>query len=212
MGNDQNVRDLLFKEYKTLRNEMTLSKESQIKYLTFSATATAAIFGLAKGLSHATSLFYLMPLLILIPTWWIFFDRTTSMNRVVSYLRHLENEITDPGYIVNHAGWENSLAKFRENQNEEYGKLNKSGKWYEEFRIPRYLLLAYFTFFGLSCACVILYIGNGFRIIPLVVSIAIILIQSILTAITLFGLVKGKYSMQKDFEVWNAVLKPTKNK
>lgn len=108
--------EIYYKEYDSLRAELRDLKECQVRFLTFSVTASGLIFGIVSrfgtDLGFLTGIFYMIPLTIIIPAWFIFFDKATTITRAVAYFRILE------GYILNKKefdflGFENSLAKFR---------------------------------------------------------------------------------------------------
>lgn len=131
----------LIKEYETLQGIIHELKDCQTKYIAISVSFVAAIFGLIATVNafggneflivnNSTNGFYpmyivqntifnplyLAPLIILIPVWGIFFDKSRTITRIVGYLVVLENFIKDPLIRENHKGWENSLEEFRENK------------------------------------------------------------------------------------------------
>lgn len=131
----------LIKEYETLQGIIHELKDCQTKYIAISVSFVAAIFGLIASVNaigknellivtNSTNTFYpqylvqntifnplyLASLVILIPVWGIFFDKSRTITRIVGYLAVLENFIKDPSIRENHKGWENSLEEFRESK------------------------------------------------------------------------------------------------
>lgn len=157
------------REMQVLREELLSLKHCQITFLTFSVTATGILlgFGTLLGSSSHTVLspVFLFPLVFLLPAWWIFFDKATTITRIVGYYRILEKLVLDGQYSVsNFMGWENSLRVFRLLQDQD--KLVCPNKCCESlgprlcdvFHLEtrhRYWLICYIIFFALSLICVV---------------------------------------------------------
>ena len=116
--------NMLQNEKSALRSELVSLKNCQITFLTYTVTGTGALLGLAITLGNSSTLsfpllgaFYLIPLTIILPFWWIFFDKATTITRIVGYYRILEELILDPDHHAAFIGWENSLADFRKQYN-----------------------------------------------------------------------------------------------
>lgn len=174
-----NVRYLIKMELTYLREELHNLKTCQIQFVTLAFTVTGIIFSLqASTISRISPL---IPLVIIIPTWWIFFDKAKSVSRIVGYYRILEKVHLDKKKL-DFIGWENAQLKYRERENsrkkiltDHLKSLNKTGK-----EIPKglhgvlngksrkekiealcgssYWTLVYFTFFSLPIVCFLLYI------------------------------------------------------
>ena len=110
-------------ERKALREELYNLKSCQITFLTTSITATGLLLGLASTFASDPfkGIAFIFPLLVLIPSWWIFFDKATTITRVVGYYRILESLILDNCTAENYMGWENSLRLSR--------KMRKKRRW-----------------------------------------------------------------------------------
>lgn len=74
-----NRDNFYMKEYEVILNALNELKHCQILFLSFSATATAGLFGLSTFLAnnirfsnYFPSLLFLFPLIILFPAWTIF--------------------------------------------------------------------------------------------------------------------------------------------
>lgn len=80
-------------ERKLLRMELNNLKDCQLKYFTFSLTATGIIFGLIVKFGDFQSILFLLPLTVLIPSWLVFFDKTKTITRIVAYYMLLETLI-----------------------------------------------------------------------------------------------------------------------
>ena len=159
--------ELCHKEHTTLREELHNLKKCQVQFLTFAVTATGAILGIGAkiGQNHPVSMdtFYLFPLIILIPAWWIFFDKATTITRIVGYYRVLEQAILRPHSVKGFIGWERALVESREKQRKHY----KPEHYKPEDRIlgffkmlvllttQRYWSLTYYTFCVLSVLCIL---------------------------------------------------------
>lgn len=118
-------REVILKERDNLRNELHDLKGCQVRYFMFSITAAGTLveIGSQFGGKGYASLFYLAPLIIVIPCWRVFFDKATTITRLVGYIRVLElilerKDIEDLRYI----GWENSLNIFRMVEKKKEGK------------------------------------------------------------------------------------------
>ncbi len=99
-----------------LRQELQELKRCQLQYFTLSVTGAAAILGFAGSMSNRELLgpSLLAPLAIIIPCWWIFFDKATTITRIVGYIRLLEGLITDgPDPNLVYPGYEKALAMYR---------------------------------------------------------------------------------------------------
>jgi hypothetical protein len=159
-------REWLHKEKEALRTELVSLKNCQITFLTYTVTGTGLLMGFAVNLVSTDKsplpmlgIMYLVPLTIILPFWWIFFDKATTITRIVGYYRILEELIIDPKSNVTFLGWENALAKFRD----EYGKKsttppppNQERFLVRLFRLivlqtsQRYWVITYYTFTSLS--------------------------------------------------------------
>lgn len=108
-----------------LRDELKALKECQTRYIGLAITSVGVIFAyLAESLGDVTKYFttqtdpiinpaYLTPLVIILPISCIFFNKATTVTRIIGYYQILEDfnlERNDGKFI----GWENSLRKLRE--------------------------------------------------------------------------------------------------
>lgn len=105
----------------TLRREVTELKRCQVQYFSLSVTATGAILGLAAavtGKPDGIGLAMLSPLALLLPCWVIFFDKATTITRLVGFQRAIESAMWG-GHQEALAwllAWESALGDFRHAQ------------------------------------------------------------------------------------------------
>lgn len=109
------------KELELLRKELRDLKDCQLKYFTLSITTTGLILGVIARFGPDTTvpdIFYLLPLVplaIVLPSWFVFFDKAKTITRIVAYYRLLESLIIG-NISFNFIGWENSVALFRKQE------------------------------------------------------------------------------------------------
>jgi hypothetical protein len=225
---EANIREICSKEHSFLRRELVHLKECQIKFFTFSVTATGLILGIGRsGFLFASSKLpsgdlWLYPLVIIIPAWWVFFDKATTITRIVGYFRILEKLILNTLEAKQFKGWENNLAKFRtyvqndkDNNDTKKGDSNKENKIKTLFNIMsfrttnRYWVITYYTFLLLSAVC---WLGSLKEAHMLFISFSgiIILISVIYNLNILYSLIHGKYSYNFNEHIWEQVLEVAK--
>lgn len=202
-----------------LREELHNLKNCQVTFLTYAVTATGVLLGLAVKLASFPSLgaFYLVPLTILLPFWLIFFDKATTITRIVGYYRTIEKAILEPNSIEGMVGWENGLARFRELQQK--GKLKLRGGRSEKNRIiclfklvflqtaHPYWVLTYYVFFGLSVLCLALSLYTakpmtGVAYVLPAIAAFMIMISAVRNAYIVWQLIWGRYSYTANEYFW----------
>jgi len=111
---DTSLAPLLMKERELLKTELQTLKHCQVQYFAITITATGAVLGLAEklGAGPGGGLIYLAPLVIILPCWTIFFDKATTITRIVGYSRILEHLLAGQ-CALSYIGWENALREFR---------------------------------------------------------------------------------------------------
>jgi hypothetical protein len=154
---------------------------------------------------------------VLIPSWWIFFDKATTITRVVGYYRILESLILNQCVAENYIGWENSLRLSRKRKKE--GNLNPPPDikkvafpdWIKEMIFfktgHRYWIIAYYTFFALSALCTgigLFYITNFWIELFLIINF---IISAIWNARMVWFLIHKKYSYNWNEDYWIQILK-----
>lgn len=166
---------ILLNEKSALRDELKHLKLCQLNYFTISVTATGALLGLGSkiGTGDTTALLYFSPLLIILPCWWIFFDKATTIARIVGYLTTIDWILSCPGEKARYRyiGWEAALHYYRKNSEEKpvrfgewirrWGRGLWFGLWVLAFRTShRYWSINFYTYAALSLICWGL--GSGF--------------------------------------------------
>jgi hypothetical protein len=161
------------KEMLVLRQELHNLKECQFKFLSGAPAITGLLLGLRYSLSTSqdpndfNSTKYLLPLVVLLPAWWLFFDKAKTITRIVGYYRLLEAIVRSDFIPKQFPGWERSLEIFRRTNVSKTLKEHGSAhggwgvlRWSKRllgvvFLVPtqRYWLLAYYTFAILSFFC-----------------------------------------------------------
>lgn len=123
-----NKNDFYYKELEILRNELDNLKRCQLQYFTLSITSTGIILTIVAKFSDFSSILFLLPLTILIPTWFVFFDKAKTITRIVAYYRLLESSLLN-NIFLNLPGWENSLIISRE-----WESISKN---FENLKVPK---------------------------------------------------------------------------
>ena len=215
------IAELCEKEHRFLRDELGHLKECQIRFLTFSVTTTGLILGItgrfraslpSQGMELPSGLLALLPLLVLVPAWWIFFDKATTVTRIVGYFRVIEKLLL--GYTAgNFTGWESALSEYRRETIGDKLQLKELARLLAFRTTHRYWVITYYVFLLLSAVCIILgWAGTSpkhlsFSLIVIIVSTLIVLASSLYNARTLWALVYGEYSYGFNETRWKAILK-----
>lgn len=224
---------ILLNEKDALRNELVHLKNCQLRYFTLSVTTTGVLLGLGSrfGITDSSALFYFAPLLIILPCWWIFFDKATTITRGVGYLRVLEFIVNSPAEKLEnytHQGWENALASSRNRQRAMHSRTHSYANNSNHFKIlwiamskalafrssHLYWTLNWYTFFGLSLICWILGTGilNNSSDISNLLSFKvafptmIIIFSSIYNLYLLGDLTDGKRSYESTYRTWKNLI------
>lgn len=219
----QIVRELCYKEHATLREELHNLKKCQVQFLTFAVTASGAILGLVGKLGSASSLsagiFYLLPLIILIPAWWIFFDKATTITRIVGYYRVVEQAILKPDSVKKFGGWENALADSRKRSKLEYkpeGRVLGFFKMMILATTQKYWLLTYYTFLILSLICILISYSISPRTqgaLPderIIMASSIFLLSAVYNLRIVWMLIWGRKSYEYNECLWRQILEAEK--
>ncbi len=202
-----------------LREELHNLKNCQITFLTTSVTATGVLLGVATTFAStpALGIIFLFPLIILLPAWRIFFDKATTITRIVGYYRVLEKLILGNYEATNYMGWENALHEFRKRQ--ESGQLELSpgstnralSRWLNIFLLRtthRYWVISYYVFFALSGFCLVASIATlkGVWLLATLVPTLMTLISAIWNARIIWQLIYGRYSYDCNERFWHQIV------
>lgn len=109
---------LIKNDFTLVRNEISELKECQTKYVLIVTTIPSIILGISF-FSTELILAALIPLLIVLPIWCIFNDKSKSISRLQAFYRILETHHTDCTFITNYMGFENANNKYREKPRDE---------------------------------------------------------------------------------------------
>jgi hypothetical protein len=215
---------VLQEEQRTLRSELAQLKGCQLQYFTLSITGTAAVFSLAAigSQNAALGVACLAPLAIILPCWLIFFDKATTITRVVGYCRLVERMIaTHPSPTVDFIGYETALALYRYEEDrggrkemDDERRASKAGSTpQEEVKVTsirhRYWLINWYTYVTLSAVCCFLSLGFllagpaswWWFLVPLG-SLVLISASALFTHNLLVALMKGDYSYSRNHDFW----------
>ncbi|MGR3302074.1 MAG: hypothetical protein ACUZ8I_06160 [Candidatus Scalindua sp.] len=219
------IKTTIRNEQRILRNELQALKKCQLQYFLLSVAATGAVFGFNNTILASTnfsSMIFLAPLLVIVPCWWTFFDKATTITRLTGYTRMLEEQLsnTTPFYI----GYENALALFREEEEKETYENRSPGEFPTEKRSyelkkllrlltlrtrHRYWMINWYTFLLLSLTCCIvpffltkIYSKIDWYTIVFFICATFVLISGYQTFRIVNNLTTGKYSYKKVTEFW----------
>ena len=213
--------DVLINELNVLRAELRDLKSCQIQYVSLSVTGTGAIIGFAATLASPSlrGVACLAPLVILLPCWWIFFDKATTITRLVGYVRVLETMISDADAESSkfaYIGYENALGLFRLSEKDFPKKLKGLfSSLVQVLRLRtrhRFWTVNWYTFGSLSVVCWVL----AFKFLEgtpterkgaLVIAAVLIVGSAVFTLRMVRDLIAGKYSYEHTTFVWNQILR-----
>jgi len=167
--------DDIRREIGIARQELQDLKHCQLQYFSIAIASTGSIFGLAgilmnkiPGLDNLGGWAFLAPLSVILPSWIIFFDKATSITRIVGYQRILEKLLKKQDEYE-YIGYENALAEFRKNEKRAWKKIRGEEKKEEKKKDNsdgqallltrhRYWVINWITFLILSLICLIGYV------------------------------------------------------
>ena len=216
-----NAIEFCDKERMALREELHNLKNCQITFLTLSITATGVILGVATSLIKTPFLgiVFLFPFTVLLPSWWVFFDKATTITRIVGYYRILEKLILGLYKANNFMGWENALGEFRNRQQTGtfvFPDKQLNNPWPHGLRnvlllhtAHPYWGISYYTFFALSGVCVVTSTALLEGVWRLVVSVPVVLfiMSTWRNMKTVWHLIEGRHSYDCNEHFWKQILK-----
>jgi len=217
-------RQICEREWNAIRAEMKDLKGCQVTFISLAVTATGAILTFANFYRGKSGIAYLIPLVIIIPCWWIFFDKATTLTRHVGYCRVIEPIIAGVSFPVEFVGWEDALRKFREVEGGKKPSLTGNFniiRFLWEFRLSqhtqRYWILVNYVFAALcfaslSFAARSLYLSGGMQSLTInsavqVLSLGLILYSLNWNSRAVRNLVCGDNSYDRNEAIWKDILK-----
>jgi len=218
------TREDIRNDLKVVRSELEKLKACQLRYFTLAVTGTAALIGASPVLIKGPFGIYtfLIPLIIILPCWTIFFDKATSITRNVGYVSVLEEMISDyPELRHKFIGYERSLLLFRMKEdmnegpgvNEVFNDNRRSLLSAMLFRTRhQYWIINWYTFFilaVLSCvlSCFYLHWSKASQFVPLGIALLLVLLTLGKTMLMLNRLVRGNSSYLYHSVCWREYLK-----
>lgn len=204
-------------ERSDLRKELQFLKECQFKYFSLAVTISGLLIGIADTFNSQSSNdrgVLLAPLLVILPCWFIFFDKATTITRMVGYLTVFENIINGRGK-TKFVGWENAILIYRDEVARVPFCKRFSAYWGDAWRgfvtllafrsSSRYWVVCWVSFFGLGA--VSLWLGRSSPATALYsVSLGLYAIIAINTFFLLIHLVGGGYSYREARAKWEKYL------
>ena len=204
-----------------IKDELRHLKECQVNFVIYAATLTGLLLGLIFkiGSENSYSMLSLSPLIIIIPYWWIYFDKATTVTRASAYCRIIE-EFVLKKKKRNLSGFETDLAKYRKVKDDaghglRYPKYSEIKQMLKHKTIYRYWIYSYLTFFGLSLLCLILSISHsqkGGSIYLYAIAIPALFYTMIYNFKVIWHLNYGEYSHKKNYKLWTEILSPKNEK
>ena len=117
--NVDEIKSTAIREISALRQDLQDLKRCQLQYFTLAITGTGAVLGLSVLLdANFKGIALLVPLCVILPTWVIFFDKATTITRIVGYQITLEKQISAKEPVYRCLGYETALAEFRAREKE----------------------------------------------------------------------------------------------
>ena len=114
--------EIVKNELNIVRTDLQELKRCQLQYFTLSITGTGAILGIVAPLqglifqnakTNLAALALLAPILVVFPCWLIFFDKATTITRLVGYQQTLEHLLCGNVERLRFVGLESALAEMR---------------------------------------------------------------------------------------------------
>lgn len=224
------LQEHIIREITALREDLHDLKRCQLQYFALAITSTGLILGLADIFSdNYKGLAILAPLFVILPSWAIFFDKATTIARIVGYQRCLEKQLQEEKQIYLYLGYERALAKFRAHEEEAWQAIPPDIR--SRFKIPslpdllllktrhRFWMINWYTFAFLAVVCCTaggyilinhpytsFYIPSAVLYIPLVIAVVLTVISIVYTFYLIHSLTHGGLSYNACFLKWKYIL------
>ncbi len=218
------IKQMCLLEHDKLREELANLKKCQVTFITTAVTATGAIFGLL-GLDFIVDYreyIALVPLVILLPFWMMFFDKAMTITRIVGYYRVIEGLLLERTTADEFIGWENALGKYRKEKSKikkaisEDDREESIAREKTNLRSKSYWLLVYLIFLFLSIICLWISFSIGINgenggidryHTLLIFSTVLVAFVAVLNFIAYIQLTRGAHSYTFTQAIWNRILK-----
>lgn len=148
-----------------LRNELSVLKTCQNQMIFFGLTGSGIILTLIDKIGTAYwSGIYLIPLILLLAFWIVFFDKSRTISRITGFLRVIEREAINQK-TDRLIGWENAMKWYWHHKEswditqERISIISENIKHNKNKRVFKsiYWFTVYVVFFLLSLICIALY-------------------------------------------------------
>lgn len=222
------LQEILGQEIRHLRADIVDLKRCQMQYFTLAVTSTGAILGLVAVLGNrmgnneeTLAMAVLAPLAVILPCWLVFFDKATTITRIVGYQRLLEKQLFSDTQLYKFIGYERSLAEFRSKEDQVWSELRKSkikrrmrdlsgflGSLIFATR-HRYWALNWYTFLGLSLFSAMRahsFLLNADATWWLLLGKLFITFCALYTAFLIWTLTYGRRSYDASAAIWEIIL------
>jgi hypothetical protein len=229
-------KQIIQSELHELREELRDLKGYQFKLLSLAGAITGFLLSLTRLrldreiTAVPSPLLYLLPLVVILPSWCIFFDKARTITRIVGYCRVIEKQLRHPQKLEpdEFPGWENSLALFRKYRQDIAEEVLAQHKPTFKQRLghlratilliesQRYWVLTYYTFFSLCAVClsIPLHFINVFHPsawalegIFLGVATLLTIVTALFNGVILARLIWGVHSYDRLEDIWKGVFK-----
>ena len=214
--------ELLKIELPSLRTEMLEVKKCQHQILIFEIMTTAAIIGfllpfvstILKGIQFWPVLFFLSPLIIVIPCQYIIVDKAITINRICSYFKVLERRIASKAPIYgSFFGWETGCAEFRRRRDDlkPAGSINPT-QGPNHFYKLNFIITAAISLILLSLMALFYvsstntYGAHSTEIVIIIVLSISVILTLIHQSIRLYDVLQGKFTILAMAELWEKIL------
>lgn len=216
------MKEIVAKEMKALRDELARLKNCQMTFQTVPITTTGLIlaFGLRSSEMSLLKYISLFPIIIILPSLLIFFDKATSITRITGYIRLLENFLIKDIY-EKYIGFDNSLREWRKKVDDpQFQKDIKQSMQNENISIFRhaYWLISFIIYNSLSLICLLFSLffyykfpeKQGTQLIYLfsiIFAFIVVIVFITLSWHRVLMLTRGRFSYNKREITWKKILR-----
>jgi hypothetical protein len=196
-------------------------KQCQRAYISLATLSTGALLGVAASLSRWNQIkdfprsAFLLPLVVIIPSWWICFEKTRALSRIIGF--QLLSEDPDWRYVR----WQSALEVLRNREvignterfPHQEGSRAPGVVWKTlKGKVPNpYWNLIYVTFFGLVIVtfCAWVYAPGNYsakELFAVTLALLISSVSAVVIGLILADVQHGRLSYANQRELWRMVL------